>query len=175
MEAQADAGSLQGTLPALDISTLWLLRCHTPVFAVSFRFPATLPPPLQLGTEKAAVDAQLESIGGTPLMPLRTGNAMAGEVLKAVRDGRDSEVSPELLHELQRQMVEAERWRAETKKVPQGRWRALRAVEWGQMSGVVRRRFALATPSGSRCIIFPSHYRCAMFAACLRECRCRFN
>ena len=69
------------------------------------------------GLEEKAIAAQYDAIAAAPLPPPRGDTEKASEVLRAVRAGKDAEVSPELFTELQRQMVEAERWRAETKKV----------------------------------------------------------
>ena len=72
----------------------------------------------KLGVEEKAVAAQEAAIAAANLPPPReTESAKAtAEVLRMVREG-GKEGTAELLTELQRQMVEAERWRAETKRM----------------------------------------------------------
>ena len=74
----------------------------------------------RLGVDEKAVRAQEEVLAGAKLPLPRDENAGGGrttaEVLQRVREGGQESVG-ELLTELQRQMVEAERWRAETKKM----------------------------------------------------------
>lgn len=67
----------------------------------------------KLGVEKGAVDAQEQQLAGAKLPPPRDadGSRSTAEVLRAVKEG-GREATAELLTELQRQMVEAERWRA---------------------------------------------------------------
>merc|ERR1711965_525928 len=73
----------------------------------------------KLGVEEQAVRAQEAALASAKLPAPRdadgSGRATA-DVLRAVRDG-GRESTGDLLTELQRQMVEAERWRAETKRM----------------------------------------------------------
>ena len=71
----------------------------------------------KLGVEEKAVAAQEAAIANAKLpRPRDEGGKSTAEVLRVVREG-GKEGTAELLTELQRQMVEAERWRAETKKM----------------------------------------------------------
>ena len=72
----------------------------------------------KLGVEEKAVAAQEAAIAAANIPPPREaeGAKATAEVLRMVREG-GKESTAELLTELQRQMVEAERWRAETKRM----------------------------------------------------------
>ena len=72
----------------------------------------------KLGVEEKAIAAQEDVIEKTPLPPPRESDVSrtTAEVLQKVREGGKEGVA-DLMTELQRQMVEAERWRAETQKL----------------------------------------------------------
>lgn len=72
----------------------------------------------KLGVEEKAIAAQEEAMAKASLPPPREtdGSRSTAEVLQRVREGGKEGVA-DLLTELQRQMVEAERWRAESKRM----------------------------------------------------------
>ena len=70
----------------------------------------------KVGVDDEAVDAQVRKIADAPLPPPRQSAERTAAVLEAVREGA-SGAPAELLQELQRQMVESERWRAEASKM----------------------------------------------------------
>jgi len=73
---------------------------------------------LKLGVDEKAMAAQEEAVSKAVLPPPREsdGSRSTAEVLQRVREG-GAEGTASLLTELQRQMVEAERWRAESKRM----------------------------------------------------------
>ena len=74
----------------------------------------------KLGTDNDTINAQVDQLAAADFPPPRGGaqGARAAAVLEAVQKAGDAKQAPtELLSELQRQMVEAERWRAQTRKM----------------------------------------------------------
>ena len=72
----------------------------------------------KLGTDNDTINAQVDQLAAADFPPPRGARRARAAVLEAVQKAGDAKQAPtELLSELQRQMVEAERWRAQTRKM----------------------------------------------------------
>lgn len=71
----------------------------------------------KLGVEEGAVRAQLDSLANQELPQSRAQPARTAKVIEQVQASGGKQTPSELLLELERQMVEAERWRAETQRL----------------------------------------------------------
>ena len=92
-----------------------------------------------------AIAAQEDVLAAAPLPLARDvdGSKTTAEVLRLARAG-GKESTAELLTELQRQLVEAERWRAETKRMASQLRKAHDEVGNGRTAEMPQSRFAVA-------------------------------